>query len=84
MGLKKKDKKERKGEIEIYIKVMAAEVIGFDCNHQARWPKLGSQRGRLTPPSSIWSFIRHLTSKDICHCLPPDRIWHKVNDPKVD
>ena len=19
---------------------------------------------------------------DICRCLPPDRIWHKVNDPK--
>ena len=21
---------------------------------------------------------------DICHCLPPDRTWHKVNDLKVD
>ena len=21
---------------------------------------------------------------DICLCLPPDRTWHKVNDPKVD
>ena len=21
---------------------------------------------------------------DICHYLPPDRTWHKVNDPKVD
>ena len=21
---------------------------------------------------------------DICRCLPPDRSWHKVNDPKVD
>ena len=20
----------------------------------------------------------------ICHCLPPDRTWHKVNDSKVD
>ena len=20
----------------------------------------------------------------ICLCLPPDRTWHKVNDPKVD
>ena len=20
----------------------------------------------------------------ICHCLPPDRTWRKVNDPKVD
>ena len=19
----------------------------------------------------------------ICLCLPPDKIWHKVNDPKV-
>ena len=21
---------------------------------------------------------------DIGHCLPPDRTWHKVNDPKAD
>ena len=21
---------------------------------------------------------------DICLCQPPDRTWHKVNDPKVD
>ena len=20
----------------------------------------------------------------ICHCLPPNRTWHKVNDPKAD
>ena len=25
-----------------------------------------------------------LKMHDICHCLPPDRTWHKVNDPKVD
>ena len=25
-----------------------------------------------------------MSEYDICHCLPPDRTWHKVNDPKVN
>ena len=35
---------------------------------QGQWPE-----GRSTSQESY-----------ICVCLPPDRTWHKVNDPKVD
>ena len=28
--------------------------------------------------------ILHEPVADICRCLPPDWIWHKVNDPKGD
>ena len=31
------------GEIEIYVKVMAVGDIGFDCNHQGRWSRLGGE-----------------------------------------
>ena len=27
---------------------------------------------------------REMYKQYICLCLPPDRTWHKVNDPKVD
>ena len=33
--------------------------------------------------SGYWNFTFH-QAIDICRCLPPNRTWHKVNDPKVD
>ena len=36
---------------------------------QGQWPK-----GRLLKMRGVF----------VCHCLPSDRTWHKVNDPEVD
>ena len=31
----------------------------------------------------MYKSIKHI-KQYICHCLPPDRTWHKVNEMKVD
>ena len=29
-------------------------------------------------------YYQNIYKHDICCCLPPDRTWHKVNDPKAN
>ena len=49
-----------------------------------RWPS--RSREPFGPKSSMehWPSGTDARQSYISHCLPPDRNWHKINDPKVD
>ena len=39
---------------------------------------------KIIPLMSFYKDRLGIELPDICLCLPPDRTWHKVNDPRVD
>ena len=63
-----------------------------DVNDEAHPPESEpAEAGRLMASSLPgWTVLepaclhKENVHADICHTLPPDRTWHKVNDPKVD
>ena len=41
-------------------------------------------RAAIMASNTWWILTSSAFQFNICLCLPPDRTWHKVNDPKVD
>ncbi len=72
---------------------LCLEMNPIDC-----LPKLLLAHPKVAPPKpgAFWTQVYHgaLTARhgcqtfrrkaDICLCLPLDRTWHKINEPKVD
>ena len=66
---------------------MVLDATLLNTQHYKVWRKPGKGVAPFPTPHccSYWKRSLQVTlDKIICHCLPPDRTWHKVNKQKAD